>query len=98
VEPARTEQRRVKNIRPVGGGHNDDAFVHTETVHLDQQLVEGLLAFVMTAAQAGTALAPDGVNLVDKNNTGGILLRVLEQVANTRSADTDEHLDEVGTA
>ena len=51
VEPARTQQRRVQNILAVGGGNDDDARIGAETVHLNQQLVEGLFPLVMTAAQ-----------------------------------------------
>ncbi|MNG11464.1 hypothetical protein D3C84_950100 [compost metagenome] len=42
-------------------------------------------------------MTPDGINLIDKDNARCVLLRILEQVANTRSAYPYEHLDEVGT-
>ena len=50
VKAARTQQRRVEDIPAVGSRHDDDAFVDGETVHLHQQLVQGLLALVVTAA------------------------------------------------
>ena len=59
VEAARTQQRRVEDVGPVGGGHHDDAEVGLEAVHLDQQLVQRLLALVVAAAQAGAAVAAD---------------------------------------
>ena len=37
-----------------------------EPVHLDEELVEQLLAFVVPAAQAGAAMAADGVDFVEK--------------------------------
>ena len=67
-----------------------------ETVHLDQQLVQCLLALVVAAAQAGAALAAHRVDLVDEDDARAVLLGLLEQVAHSRRADTDEHLDEVG--
>src|ERR687898_159897 len=50
-----------------------------------------------SGAQTGAALAADRVDLVDEDDAGGVLLGLLEQVAHTRGADADEHLDEVGT-
>ena len=42
-------------------------------------------------------MTPDGVDLVDEDDGGRILLRLGEQVAHTARADADEHLDEIGT-
>ena len=56
VEPAGTHQGRIQDIRAVGRGDHDDALVRAEAVHLDEQLVEGLLPFVMPAAEARAAL------------------------------------------
>lgn len=53
VETARAQQRRVQDVRAVGGGDQDHAALDVEAVHLHQQLVEGLLALVVTAAEAG---------------------------------------------
>ncbi len=96
VEAAGPQQRRVEHVGPVGGGDQDDALVGLEAVHLDQQLVERLLALVVAAAEAGAAVAADGVDLVDEDDAGRVLLALLEQVAHARGADADEHLDEVG--
>ena len=49
----------------------------------------------MTAAEAGTPVAADGVDLVDEDDARRIALRLLEHVADARRADADEHLDEV---
>ena len=97
VEAARTQQRRIEHVGTVGGGDDDDAFVAFETVHLDQQLVQRLLAFVMTAAEAGAAMTAHRVDFVDEDDAGRVLLRLLEHVAHARGADADEHFDEVGT-
>src|SRR5581483_11650096 len=64
-------------------------------VHLDQQLVERLLALVVAAAEAGTAVAADRVDLVHEDDAGRVLLPLLEQVADAGGPDADEHLDEV---
>ena len=97
VEAARAQQRRIEHVGPVGRGDQDDAFVGFEAVHLDEQLVERLLALVVAAAKAGAAMAADGVDLVDEDDAGRVLLRLLEHVAHAAGADADEHFDEVGT-
>jgi hypothetical protein len=74
----------------------DDALVALEAVHLDQQLIQGLLALIVAAAHASAAVAADGVDLVDEDDAGRVLLALHEQVAHARGADADEHLDEVG--
>ena len=96
VEAARPQQRRVEDVGPVGGRHDDDALVGLEAVHLDQQLVEGLLALVVAAAQTGAAVASDGVDLVDEDDAGLVLLGLVEQVAHPAGAHAHEHLHEVG--
>ena len=96
VEPTGTHQRMVKDVRAVRRSDHDDPFVRTEAVHLDEQLVERLLALVMPAAQTGAALAADGIDLVDEDDAWGVLLRLLEQVAHAGRAHADIHLDEVG--
>ena len=95
VEPARAQERRVEDVGAVGGGHHDHVRVRVEAVHLDQDLVEGLLALVVRAAQAGAALATDRVDLVDEHDARRVALGLLEQVAHARGADADEHLDEL---
>ena len=96
VEAAGAEQGGVEHVGAVGGGDDDDAFVRLEAVHLDEELVEGLLALVVAAAEAGAAVTADGVDLVDEDDAGRVLLALLEEVADAGGADADEHLDEVG--
>ena len=96
VEAARTQQRRVEDVGPVGGRHDDDALGRLEAVHLGQHLVERLLALVVTAAEPGAALAADRVDLVDEDDRPAHAAGLLEQVADTAGADADEHLHEVG--
>ena len=96
VEAARAEQRRIEDVGAVGGGDQDHAVVRLEAVHLDQELVESLLALVVTAAEPCAAMTSDRVDLVDEDDAGRVLLALFEEVADARSADADEHLDEVG--
>ena len=97
VETAWTQQRRVQYIRTVGCSDDDDTVVHFEAIHLYQQLVEGLLTLIMTAAHAGATVATNGVDLIDKDDAWRVFLCLLKHVANTAGAHADEHLDEVRT-
>ena len=96
VEAAGAQQRRVEDVGPVRGRDQDDVVLQLEPVHLDEELVQGLLALVVPAAEAGAAMAADRVDLVHEHDARRRLLRLLEEVSHTRGADADEHLDEVG--
>src|ERR1700749_300414 len=96
VEAARAQERRVNPVGPVRRGHDDDAVVRLEAVHLDEQLIQRLLALVVPAAEPRAAGTADGINLINEDDAGGVLLPLLKQIAHARRADADEHLDEVG--
>ncbi len=97
VEAARAEQCLIQNVSTVGSGHDDNAIVGLKTVHLDQQLVQGLLALVVTAAQTGTALTAHSIDLIDEDDAGHGLLCLVEEVTHAGCTHADVHLHEVGT-
>ena len=96
VETARAQQRRVEHVRTVRGGDQDDAFIGLEAVHFDEQLVEGLFAFVIAAAKTCTTVPANGVDFIDEDDARRVLLGLLEHVAHTAGADTHEHFNEIG--
>ena len=81
VEATGAQDGGVEHVGAVGRGDDDDALVRLEAVHLDEELVQRLLALVVTAAEAGAAVTTDGVDLVDEDDAGRVLLALLEQVA-----------------
>ena len=89
------QQRGVQDIRSIGGGDHDHAFVGLKPIHLDQQLVQGLLSLVVTAAKARASVSTDCIDLVDEDNAGRVTLALLKQVAYAAGTDTDEHLHKV---
>ncbi len=95
VEAPRAQQGGVEDVGAVGGGDHDDPLAAGEAVHLNQELIERLFAFVVTAAEPGPAAPADGVDLVDKDDAGGGLLGLFKQIAYPRGAHADEHLHEV---
>ena len=95
VEAARSQQGRVQDVGPVGGGDDDHVGLVVEAIHLDQDLVKGLFALVVTAAQTGSALAADGIDLVDKDDRRRGGLGFLKQVSHAARPHSDEHLHEL---
>jgi hypothetical protein len=89
------QQCRIQHIGTVGRGDDDDALAALEAIHLDQHLVQGLFALVVAATETGTTMATDRIEFVDEYDAGCLLLGLVEHVAHTRCADTDEHLDKV---
>ena len=97
IEAARPQQRRIENVLPVGGGDDDDADVRLEAVHLDEQLVQCLFAFLVTERIAAAAAA-DRIELVDEDDARLVSARIAEQPPDTRGADARIHLDEIRAA
>ena len=95
VKAAGTQQRGVKNVAAVRRRHDNNALVDCEAIHLDQQLVQRLLAFVVSAAQTRAAVATHGVNLINKDDGRGSALGLIEQVADAARAHAHEHLHKV---
>src|SRR5262245_25559847 len=96
IKSPRTKQCGIENIRTVGGRDEDHSLIRFETVHFDQQLVQRLFALVVAATETGPAVTTNRVDFVDEDNAGGVLLALLEEIANAGGADANEHLDEVG--
>ena len=47
IETTWAHQCSIKNVRTVRGSNNDDAGVALKTIHLRQELVQGLFPFVV---------------------------------------------------
>ncbi len=97
IESSGPEQRLVEDVRAVRGRDDDDALVGGKAVHLDEQLVEGLLA-LFVAERLSAAASADGVELVDEDDARAVLPGVLEHPPDAGGADAGVHLDEVRAA
>ena len=97
IESTGTEERRVEHIGPVCGGQDDDALVPRKAIHLSEDLVERLLAFIVTTERSRSAArAANRVDLVDEDDGWRHLARFREQLTHPAGTDTDDHLDEFG--
>ena len=99
VETAGPHEGAVQDVRPVGGSEDDDPAVSAEAIHLGEELVERVLAFVVGSnARILAPRAAHGVDLVDEHDARALLLGLLEQVADPAGADPHEHLHKIRTA
>src|SRR4051794_18548049 len=91
VEAAGTQERRVELLDQVRRRHDDEPAARREAVHLDEELVERLLALGVVV---GAALRADRVELVDEEDRRLVLAGLVEQAADSGGAEAGEHLDE----
>ena len=98
VEAAGAEQRGIEHVRTVRRTDHDDGVGFLEAVQPHQQLVQGLFPLVVPAAESGAPVSPDGVDLIDEDDTRSVLAGLVEEVPHTGGAHADEHLHEVRSA
>src|SRR5207249_9873294 len=92
VEAAGTKQSRIEILEAVRRTHHDDLRSRVESVELDEQLVQRLVLLAVEAVPG--ARCADCVELVDEDDRRSVLARLVEKLADTRGAETGEHLDE----
>src|SRR2546425_10173090 len=98
IEAARAQQRGIEHVRTVGRRDEDYALVRLESIHFDEELIERLLPFIVPATEPGPSVPADGVDPIDEHDAGGMLLALLEQVADAGCPDAYEHLNEIRAA
>src|SRR5699024_12721580 len=97
IETSRTEKGRVQNVRTVRCSNNDDTFFGPKTIHLNEQLVEGLFTFIMTSTQSSTPLTSHGINIIDEYDTWSDFLGILYYITDDRCIDTYHYLTDILT-
>src|SRR6478752_7536221 len=68
VKPARTEQRGIEHVRTVRRRHDDDFHIRIKTIHLDEELIERLLALIIRSAETGEPLTANSIKLVNEDD------------------------------
>ena len=95
VEAAGPQQRLVEHLGLVRGRQHDDAAAARETIHLGQDLVQRLFLLIRATERKLAARAADRVELVDEDDSGRMLARLLEKIPHARGADAYDHLHEL---
>ena len=96
VESSRPGKGRIQGLGAVGRRKDDHAVVCLKSIHLCQQLVQRLLPLVV-AAYTSLTLLSDGIDLIDKYDTGSFFLRLSEQITDFGCSHTYEHFHEFRT-
>ena len=89
VEPPRPQQRRIEDFWTVGRGHDDDALPGVKAVHLRQELVKGLLAFLVASHRRLDPDLPERVELIDEDDARGFVLGLVDRRVDVRAARHD---------
>ena len=97
IETTGTHQCRVENVGTIGCGNDDDSAIAFEAVHFCEQLVQGLLAFIVSTTDSSASLAANSINLIDKDQARAVLFGTLEEVANAAGTNANKHLHELRT-
>mmetsp|Transcript_31319 Transcript_31319/g.50291 ORF Transcript_31319/g.50291 Transcript_31319/m.50291 type:complete len:330 (-) Transcript_31319:441-1430(-) len=97
IETTWTQEGRVKDVGTVSSSKDNDASVALETVHLGQNLVQGLLALIVATRDTGSTLTADGINLINEDDARSVLLRHVKEITDTRSTNTNKELNEFRT-
>src|SRR3989344_2421366 len=80
VEPPGAQECGVEDVRTVRRRDDDNGFVLLKTVHLDEDLIQGLFALIVSSAEPGAAMPPHRVNLVHENNGRRGFFRNLKEI------------------
>ena len=95
VETARSQEGFIKGLRTVCSRQDHNTLSSVKSIHFCKQLVQGLLALVISAHAASVTLFTDGIDLIDKDDTRSFLICLLEEVPDLRGTHADEHLNEL---
>src|SRR5258706_10308859 len=90
VKTARAQQGYVESIRTVGGRYHNHGLARIKTIHLHQQLVECLFAFIV-GIDACCTLPTYGVDLINEDDTGRCLLCLIEEVTYAAGTHANQH-------
>src|SRR3972149_10486303 len=95
IKAAWPEQSRIQNLGTVGCRHEDDAHLWIKTIHFHQQLIEGLLPFIMPPDGIDAAGLAECVKFVNEDDAGRLLFGLHKKVSHPRRPQADEHLDKL---
>ena len=96
VEATWTQQRCIEDLGLVGRSKNNDWLVlGSKTIHFGEQLVERLLALIISThnSHGARTTLTNGIKFIDKNDARRFLLGFLKQVADTSCACTNKQLN-----
>ena len=91
VETTGPKQCGVEDIGTVCRRNQDYPFIRFKTVHFNEELIERLLPLVVAASQTCAPVTSHRIDLIDEDDTGGVLLALVEEIL-TRDAPTPTNI------
>src|SRR5512143_3100718 len=91
VETAGSKQGRVKDVWTVSGGEHNYAGISIKAVHLSENLIEGLLPFIMASTKAGATMAAHSIYFIDEYDTWRMVLGLVKKVTYTGCPNAYKH-------
>ena len=98
VKASGPQQRRIQYFGPVGGRQQDNTDVGIKTIHLHQELIQRLLAFIVTAHGSDPSGLSKRIQLIDENDTGGFFGGLLEEISYPRGPQAHKHFHKLRAA
>ena len=77
IHATRSFQRRVESVCQIGSGQNNDRLISCETIHLDEELVQCVIALIITTKLLVTLLG-NCIDFIDEDDGWRELLCLLE--------------------
>src|SRR4051812_3921650 len=71
IKAAGAKKSGIEHVRAVSSSKDDYFFIRLESVHFDENLIKRLLAFIVSAANAGATTAADRIDFINENNRRG---------------------------
>ena len=77
IHATRSFQRRVESVGQIGSGQNNDRLISCETIHLDEELIQCVIALIITTKLLVTLLG-NRIDFINEDDGWRELLRLLE--------------------
>mmetsp|Transcript_8630 Transcript_8630/g.23422 ORF Transcript_8630/g.23422 Transcript_8630/m.23422 type:complete len:303 (-) Transcript_8630:1626-2534(-) len=97
IQSPRAHQRRVDDVRPVGGTDDEDRLLRAHAVHFRQELVQHSVSRAASVSRAVSPLDGNGIQLIEKEHARGGLTRLVENIPHVGLRFSEPHGQELRT-
>lgn len=98
IKSSRTGESWIQDIFLVSSSKDNHIWIRLKTIHLDKQLIQCVISFVIASTKASRSFLPDCIDLVNEDNGWGCFSGLCEQIAHPLSTNSYIHFDELTTA
>ena len=94
VESSRPQKRAIETVCPVCGCEYNDRGIGLETIHFYEELIQRVISLFIATTEASSTLLANSINFVNEDDRRCLLSGLFKQITNSRSTNSDKHLDE----